>query len=115
MSFDSCYRIDCLCYWLLALASCHYFFFLGVCAKALPAADFDLLLVLPSWRTFDAAIAALGDVCFLGAFVCDNALPAAVLDFDAVDLLRSVVDALLATLLLVTFVFFAISNFLINQ
>ena len=71
----------------------------------LPAADFDFLLVLPSRRTLDAALAALFEVTFLGAFVWDRALPAEVLDFDPVDLLRSVLDALLAAFGLVTFDF----------
>jgi hypothetical protein len=56
------------------------FFALGFCAKALPADDLDALLVRPSRRTFDAALAALSEVVFFGAFVCDSALPAA--DFD---------------------------------
>ena len=42
---------------------------------------------------------------FFGAFVWDRALPAEVLDFDPVNLLRSVLDALLAAFGLVTFDF----------
>jgi hypothetical protein len=57
------------------------FFVEGLCAKALPAADFDSLLVRPSNNTFDAAEAAFADVNFSGALVCDSALAAAVLDF----------------------------------
>ena len=71
----------------------------------LPAADFDFLLVLSSRRTLDAALAALFEVTFFGAFVCDRALPAEVLDFDPVDLLRSVFDAFFAAFGLVTFDF----------
>ena len=84
-----------------------YFFFLdeGLWARVLPAADFDALLVLPSRRTFDAALAALFEVTLLGAFVWDKALPAAVLDLRPVNLLRSVFDALLAAFGLVTFDF----------
>ena len=52
---------------------------------------------------FDAALAALVDVCFLGAFRCDNALPAAVLDVLLVELLVSVLDAFVAAFLPVTF------------
>lgn len=89
-----------------------YFFFLAVCAKALPAADFDALLVRPSSKTFEAAEAALADVCFAGAFRCDNALPPAVFDFEPVDLLRIVLDALLAAVLPVTFLFVAIIGLL---
>lgn len=71
----------------------------------LPAADFDALLVLPSRKTFDAALAALFEVTLLGAFVWDKALPAAVLDLRPVDLLLSVFDAFLAAFGLVTFDF----------
>ena len=71
----------------------------------LPAADFDFLLVLPSRRTLDAALAALFEVTFFGAFVWDRALPAEVLDVDPVDLFRSVLDAFLAAFGLVTFDF----------
>lgn len=41
------------------------FFFDGVCAKALPAALFESLPVLPSLSTLDAALATLLEVCFL--------------------------------------------------
>ncbi|EFK08793.1 conserved hypothetical protein [delta proteobacterium NaphS2] len=77
-----------------------YFFFLldGFCESALPAPDFDCLLVLPSLRTFDAALAALSEVTLFGALVCERALPAAVLDLLPVFLLRRVFDALLAAL-----------------
>ena len=84
----------------------HYFFFFDAFwDKALPAADFDALLDLPSWSTFDAAVAAFAEVCFLGALFWDSALPAAVLDFEPVDLLVNVFEALLAAFLLVTFLF----------
>ena len=78
----------------------------------LPAADFDALLVLPSRKTFDAALAAFFEVTLLGAFVCDKALPAAVLDLRPVDLLLSVFDALLAAFGLVTFDFAIVFVFL---
>ena len=80
-----------------------HFFLRPFCASALPAADFDDLLVRPSRSTFDAALAARAEVCFLGAFRCDKALPPA--DFDAVPvaLLRIVFDAAFAAFPLVTF------------
>ncbi|MFK5926977.1 MAG: hypothetical protein QM483_10135, partial [Desulfuromusa sp.] len=82
-----------------------YFFFPVFCARALPAADFDALLALPSRRVFDAAVAAFIDVCFFGADRWDRALPAADFDFAAVDLLVMVFDARLAAFLPVTFLF----------
>ena len=84
--------------------------------RALPAADFDALLVLPSRKTFDAALAAFFEVTLLGAFVWDKALPAAVLDLEPVDLLRSVFDALLAAFGLVTldFAIFLFSYFFLG-
>ena len=70
----------------------HFFFglagfcdFAVFCAKALPAADFEALLVRPSFNTDEAALAAFVEVVFLGALVWANALPAAVLDFAPVD------------------------------
>ena len=51
----------------------------------------------------DAAVAAFALVCFFGASVCDNALPAADLDALLVDPDESVCDAFFATGLLVTF------------
>lgn len=86
-----------------------YFFFLGVCAKVLAAADLDLALDLPSLRTFEAADAALDEVCLLGALVWDNALPEAVFDFLPVLLDFKFDDAFDATFLLVTFLFIFIS------
>ena len=80
----------------------------GVCDNALPAADFEVLLVRPSRRVWEAALAAFLPVCLAGAFRCDIALPAA--DFEAlpVDVLVSVFEALLAAGPLVTFRFLAI-------
>jgi len=63
------------------------------------------LLVRPSCSTDDAELAARLDVTFFGAFVCERALPADVLDLLPVFLLRKVLDALLAALGLVTFDF----------
>ena len=54
------------------------------CANALPAADLEALLVLPSVSTDDAAVAALAEVVLLAVLCCASALPAAVLDFAAV-------------------------------
>ena len=71
--------------------------------NALPAADFDDLDVRPSDRVFEAAVAVLVEVCLFGAFRCDKALPAAVLDLFPVDLLLKVLEAALAALLRVTF------------
>ena len=87
------------------------FFFDGVCAKALAAADLEALLERPSDSVLEAADAAFLLVCFFGAEVCDNALPAADLDFVPVDLEASVFDAFLATDLLVTFLFFLAISF----
>jgi len=77
-----------------------YLFFLLDCLweRALPAADFDFLLVLPSRRTLDAALAALFEVTLFGALVWDRALPEAVFDLVPVFLLRRVLEALLAAL-----------------
>jgi hypothetical protein len=72
------------------------------CESALPAADFDALLVRPSLSVFDAAVAASLDVDFDGAFVCERALPAADFDFALVDLLERVSEALEAAVLPVT-------------
>lgn len=63
------------------------------------------LLVLPSPKTFDAAVAAFDDVTFDGALVWDNALPAEVFDFDPVLELVKVFDALEAAFEPVTFDF----------
>jgi len=53
----------------------------------------------------EAALAAVDDVCFFGAPVCDMALPAAVFDPGPVALLWSVFDADVAALLPVVLVF----------
>jgi len=88
----------------LAISHTIYFFF-PFWANALPAADFDVLLALPSRRVFEAAFAAGLEVCFFGALLCDNALPAADLDSAPVDLLFRVLEAADAAFLLVTFLF----------
>lgn len=100
--------------WNLDIQAVNGYLFLvdGVCARVLPAADFDALPVLPSLRTLDAALAALGEVCFRGAFVCDKALPDDVLVVLPVDLLLNVAEALLATPFPVTFflpIFFSLN------
>ena len=76
--------------------------YLRRCDNVLAAADFDALLLRPSRNTFDAADAARADETLFGAFVWANALPADVLDFEPVDLLRIVLDALDAAFLPVT-------------
>lgn len=84
------------------------YFFLpadGFCDKELPAADFDALLVRPSFKTDDAALAALGEVTFAGALVWESALPAAVFEVNPALPLRRVLEALLAAFGLVTFDF----------
>lgn len=81
------------------------------CESALPAAALESLLVRPSRRVLEAALAALFEVTFLGALACASALPAAVLDFVLVLLLVNVFDALDAAFLLVT-LFLAICNYL---
>jgi len=50
------------------------------CDNALPAADLEVAEVRPSRNTFDAAVAAFGDVVSRPLLLCVNALPAAVLD-----------------------------------
>jgi hypothetical protein len=85
----------------------NYILFLVVafCDKALPAAVFAAELVLPSLRTFEAAVAAFEDVAFAGALVCASALPAALFDFEAVLELVKVFEALEAALAPVVFDF----------
>jgi hypothetical protein len=56
-------------------------------------------------------VAALLEVCFFGAFLCDKALPADVLDVLLVDLLLSVFEALEAAFFPVTFLFFLFPMF----
>jgi len=90
---------------LLGCQYCSYFLPFGFCARALPAADLDALLVRPSRSVLDAAEAAFELVCFAGALCCDKALPAADFDFPPVDFERIVFEALLAAFLLVTFLF----------
>ena len=87
--------------------SISYFFLLddGLCDNALPAADFDALLVRLSRKTDDAELAAFFEVTLLGAFVWERALPAAVFDLPPVLLLRRVLEALFAALGRVTFDF----------
>ena len=98
---------------LVRAHSTYFFLPLDFCARALPAADFDALLVRPSRRVLEAAEAAFELVCFFGALRWDNALPAADLDFLPVEPDRIVFDALLAALFPVTFLFamsFSISH-----
>jgi hypothetical protein len=85
----------------------HFYFFpfVAFCANALPAALFESLPVLPSLKTFEAAVAAFEDVDFAGALVCASALPAALFDFEAVLGLAKVLEALEAALAPVTFDF----------
>ena len=78
------------------------FFFEGVCDSALPAADFDALLVRPSLSVFDAAVAAVLLVCFDDVLACESALAAAVFDVIPIDPEVNVFDAFDAALLLVT-------------
>lgn len=94
------------------IVSFHLVFFVeGFCANALAAAVFESLLVRPSLNTFEATVAALGDVTFADALVCDNALPPADFDFGAVLALVSVFDALEAAFGLVTFAFVMMYSF----
>lgn len=57
----------------------------------------------PSFNTFDALVATLEDVCFSGALRCERALALGDFDFTDTELLRRVLDALVATVLPVTF------------
>jgi len=81
----------------------YFFFFDTFWVRALPAALFEDLLVLPSRNTDEALLATFLDVVFLGAFVWLNALPAAALDFLPVLFDRRTFDAFLAALGRVTF------------
>jgi hypothetical protein len=72
-------------------------------ANALPAADFESLLVLPSRKTFDAAFDACGEVASFGALLCVSALAAAVLEAFPVERFCKVFDAAEAAFLPVTF------------
>ena len=76
---------------------------LGFWDNALAAADLEALLVRPSRSVFEAAVAALDEVCFAGAFLWDSALPAADFDFDPTDLPFNVFEALDAAFFPVTF------------
>jgi len=83
-----------------------YFFFFAAFSRwdnALPAADFEALLVRPSRRVLDAAEAAFAEVVFLGALVWLKALPDDVFELLPVDLLVRVFDALEAAFFPVTF------------
>jgi hypothetical protein len=68
------------------------------CDRALPADDFETLLVRPSRNVLEAAEAAFFDVTFV-VRLCASALPAALFDFFPADALRSVLDAAVAALL----------------
>jgi hypothetical protein len=83
--------------------------FVGFWTRVLPAPDFDALEVLPSLKVLDAALAALVEVCFLGAFLWDKALPEDAFVLRPVDLFLSVFDALDAAFLPVTFLLGIIS------
>lgn len=67
------------------VASSYFFVDLGVCASVLPAADLELLLVRPSRRVLEAALAAVFDVWRFGVPVCESALPLAVFDLELVE------------------------------
>ena len=77
--------------------------FFPLCARAEPAAELELALVLPSRRTLDVDDAAFFEVTFVES-TWDNALPAADLDVLLVDVFVSTVDAFFATEGLVDFV-----------
>jgi hypothetical protein len=64
-----------------------------VCDKALPAAVFDAAEVRPSRRTFDAAVAARGDVDSVRVLLCVNVLPAAARELRPVLSEASTLDA----------------------
>ena len=69
------------------------------CDSALPAADFEALLVRPSRSVDDAFDAAFRDVSRSGVPVWESALPAAPLDLVEVEPLVSVFDAVVAAFL----------------
>lgn len=93
-------RTTCLAYFLeedfclLPLLPCPPSFW----DNALPAADFEVLLVRPSLTTFDAECAADFEVVLFGAPVCESALPADVFDLSPVESSVKVLDALDAAL-----------------
>lgn len=70
----------------------NYFFF-GLCDNALAAADFAGAELLLLRKTFEAALAALADVTFMGIPVCPRALPAAFFAAALADPDRSVFEA----------------------
>jgi len=75
------------------------FFLAGVWARALPAADLDVLLVRPSFSVLEAAVAAFLEVVFLGALVWESALPAVDPDLEYGLLLGMAMETLETTLL----------------
>jgi len=82
------------------------FYFFGFCVNADPADVFEVLLELLLCSVLDAAVAAMDDVTFSGAFLWESADPAA--DFAVLlelSLLR-IVDAAVAARLFVTSDFF---------
>jgi hypothetical protein len=84
------------------LAGRFYLFLARAWASVLAAAVFAAALVLPSRRTFEAALAAAGDVTSSGVLVCASALAAA--SFTALlDELRSAFEAALAAFFPVPF------------
>lgn len=87
-----------------------FLFLDGVCARALPAADFDALEVRPSRRVLDAAEAAACPVWRFGVPVCERALPEDFFVDLAVLLFVSVLEALEAAFLPVVFVFLGIGS-----
>jgi hypothetical protein len=84
----------------------NYLFFPGFWVNAEPAADFAALLAPGLLRVLLAELAALGEVTFCGAFVCERAEPAA--DFAALLAFGfcKVLDAALAAFGVVTSGFF---------
>lgn len=81
------------------------FFEEGLWDNVLPAAAFEAFEVRPSRSTPLAAEAAFAEVTFLGAFVCDKALPLEALVFAPVDADRRVEEAERAAPFPVTFDF----------
>ena len=88
--------------------------FFRVWDKALAAAVFESLLVLPSRKTLDAAFAAFGDVTSNGALLWVSALAAADLEAFPVERFFKVLEAALAAFLpvpLIAIVFLPLAEF----
>jgi len=88
----------------------YYFFLLGLCVRADPAAVLAVLLALLLFSVFEDADPDFLDVTFLGVFVCDRAESAADLAFLLAVLFFKILEAAEAAFLLVTSLFAIAQN-----